>query len=236
MPVNRHKLHFGPYRTPRFKYGANVLCESRGELTIVGISDAKIPWPLGRRGRGTRSLVLFKSLVRAVQREAACAVMHCWGASQWLVNKWRRSLGVTRFNEGGRRLLGAIGKSPLRQKALKVMQAKARDPIRRAKIAAARRGKPRPKHVLEALRKSHLGKPLSAETRRKMSDAHKRRGTYPPAAGKPWAPWEDRLVRTLSPAKSAARTGRTLFAVSSRRHKLGLPDGRRRRERRRIGR
>jgi hypothetical protein len=36
MPhVNRHKLHFGPYRTPRFKYDAKVECEARGEVTIV---------------------------------------------------------------------------------------------------------------------------------------------------------------------------------------------------------
>lgn len=62
-------------------------------------------------------------------------------------------------------------------------QASLRTPARRAKIAAAKRGKPRPKHVLAALRKSQLGKPLSTKTRRKMSQAHKRRGTDPPAAG-----------------------------------------------------
>lgn len=72
-----------------------------------------------------------------------------------------------------------IGKSPK-------FQASLRTPARRAKIAAAKRGKPRPKHILAALRKSHLGKPLSAKTRQKMSQAHKQRGTYPPAAGRPW--------------------------------------------------
>src|SRR5579862_5449618 len=46
---------------------------------------------------------------------------------------------------------------------------KARDPVRRAKIAAARRGKPRPRHVIEAMIAGRLAKPVSLETRRKMS-------------------------------------------------------------------
>ena len=77
--VDRHRLHFGPYRTPRFKYGAKVECEARGEVTIIGLSDAPIAWPLARRSRGHSSPVLFGSLVKAVRREAACAVMHWWG-------------------------------------------------------------------------------------------------------------------------------------------------------------
>ena len=147
-----------------------MICEARGEVQIVGISDAKIPWPVGAV-RGGKSPVLYKALVRAVRREAACAVMHWWGVTPWLVNKWRRALGVPRTNDGGRRLMVAIGKSPIMRKSLAAMRAKARDAGRRAMIAAAKRGMPRPKHVLEALRKSHLGKPLSAKTRRNMSVA-----------------------------------------------------------------
>jgi len=67
-------------------------------------------------------------------------------------------------------------------RAIEAMHAKARDPARRAKIAAARRGKPRPPEVIEAMRQANLGKKLSAETRAKMSAAHKARGTWPPAA------------------------------------------------------
>ena len=44
--VDRHKLHFGPYRTPRFRYGQRVECAVRGELTIKALSTAPIPWPL----------------------------------------------------------------------------------------------------------------------------------------------------------------------------------------------
>jgi hypothetical protein len=222
------KLRFGPYHTPRFRYGEKVLDERRGEVTIAGITDAQIAWPYSR-ATGGRSPVLYKGLVRAVRREAVCAVAHWWGVSDDLVSKWRRALGVPQFNEGTLRVNHQTHKSAAMQKAL-------RTPARRAKIAAAKRGKPRPRHVVEAIRNAHLGKRPSAKTRRKMSAAHKRRGTYPPAAGRPWEAWEDRLVRTRSPAEAASRTKRTLSAVMQRRHKLGLPDGRRRRERRRLGR
>ena len=62
------------------------------------------------------------------------------------------------------------------------MWAKAKDPVRRAKIAASKLGKPRPQHVMEALREANLGRKLPAAQRAKMSAAHKRRGTRPPAA------------------------------------------------------
>jgi hypothetical protein len=49
-------------------------------------------------------------------------------------------------------------------------------------------------------------------------------------AGRPggldWTREEDRLVRTLTPAEAARRTGRTLTAVYRRRHTLKVPDGR----------
>jgi hypothetical protein len=54
--------------------------------------------------------------------------------------------------------------------------------------------------------------------------------------GEPWEAWEDELLRTLPPAEVAKRTGRTLSAALSRRHVLGLPDGRRREERRKFDR
>jgi hypothetical protein len=96
------------------------------------------------------------------------------------------------------------------------------------KIAAARRGKPRPTGMMEALAEANRGKTLSEETRRKMSEAHRRRGTRPPAAGRPWTAEEDELLRTLPPRAVAAKTGRTLTAVYNRRIDLGVPDDRRR--------
>jgi len=61
--------------------------------------------------------------------------------------------------------------------------AKAREPARRAKIAVAKRGKPRPPHIHAALLKANLGRnKASAETRAKMSASHKARATWSLAA------------------------------------------------------
>jgi hypothetical protein len=79
---------------------------------------------------------------------------------------------------------------------------------------------------VEALRRANLGKRLSATARRKMSAAHRRRGTRPPKAGRPWTAAENRLLRELRPPEVAERTGRSLAAVYGRRRELGLPDAR----------
>src|SRR5262249_41671480 len=53
----------GKYATPRFDYGDVVACERRGDVRIVGLSEAPIRWPIGQRipkGRG-RSLVVWGS-------------------------------------------------------------------------------------------------------------------------------------------------------------------------------
>jgi hypothetical protein len=104
---------------------------------------------------------------------------------------------------------------------------KARDPERRRKIAEAKRGKPRPRHVIEAMRRARLGSHLTEETRSRMSEAHKRRGTLVPGTIL-WTPEEDELVKTLPVEEAAKRTGRSLSAVYARRWRLGVPDGRRR--------
>jgi hypothetical protein len=229
--VDRHKLHFGPYRTPRFKYGAKVECELRGEVTIGNLSNGRIQWPMYRK-----SLVLYKDLARAVRREASIAVQHWWGVSATTVRIWRRALGVSAMNEGDCRLKREHAKTDWAEAARQKAYAKAGDPARRAKIAAARRGKPRPRHVIEAMRKATIGRKLTPDHRRKLSEAQKRRGARPPAAGRSWASWEHELLLALPPADVAKQTGRTLRAVFLRRHKLGLPDRRARAERQKSGR
>lgn len=223
----RFKLHFGPYRAPRFKYGARVLDAIRGDARIVGLSDGRIPWPIGQKGRA-KSFVFYGALVRAVRNESSLAVAHWWGVSVWMVNRWRRALGVPPNNDGTLRLRRGYGHEPFIKRALRMAVAKARDPERLAKIAAARRGKKRPRHVVEAVIAAHVGTNHSAETRRKMSLAHKRRGTRPPKAGRPWTSDEEAICRTLSIADVMLRTGRTENAVKARRRVLGMPDGRRR--------
>src|SRR5262245_30832007 len=39
----------GTYRTPAFDYGDVVTCARRGDVRIVGLSEAPIPWPIGQR-------------------------------------------------------------------------------------------------------------------------------------------------------------------------------------------
>jgi hypothetical protein len=71
------------------------------------------------------------------------------------------------------------------------------------------------------------GRPLSAETRRKMSETHRRIGHRPPWLNPAWAEWEATLLAGRSIAEVAKLTGRTKTAVGHRRLVLGLPDGRR---------
>jgi hypothetical protein len=211
------------YRTPAFRYGQRVQCLARGEVTIVGLSNAPIPWPIGKTLRA-RSLVLYRGLAHAVRREANQDVARLFGVTGQTVTKWRRALDVPPNNRGTLRRRVEAGKR--NRRALVAMHAKARDPVRRAKIAATKRGKPRPRSVIDALRRANLGRKLSAEQRAKTSAAHKRRGTRPPSAGKSWAAWEDRLLDKLPPASVGSKTGRTLTAVYLRRAALGINDGR----------
>src|SRR5262245_49342603 len=71
----------GIYATPAFSCGDVVTCTRRGDVRIVGLSEASIPWPIGQtlpRGRA-RALVLYGALAQAVRRKSAEAVAHWWG-------------------------------------------------------------------------------------------------------------------------------------------------------------
>ncbi len=218
----------GTYESPRFHVGAVVSCARRGDMVILGVSEAPIPWPIGRppgRGRGRTSLVLYRDLVKAVRRESAQAIAYWWGVSTLTVWGWRKALGVGQYTEGTRGLKSEVH-TPILDAARELALPTLSSPERREKIAASKRGKPRPMHVIEAVRAAHLGKPHSEDAKRKMSEAHRRRGTMPPAAGGAWTAEEDGAVRTMAPKDAAEATGRTLRAVYSRRLVLGLPDGR----------
>jgi len=231
MPDERHTLLFGPYQTPRFRYGSRVMCELRGQVELVGLREGPIPWPVGRRD-GRRALVLYGALARAVRQEASLAVAYWWGVTAQTVTVWRKALGVGPTTSGTSVLRARVMLGEQGQRMREHGRAKHRDHERCAKIAAARRGKPRPAHVVEAIRQAHTGRVHTEEERLRRSEAHKRRGTWPPAAGRPWTPAEDAVVRSLR-LKEAAKvlTGRTVESIRSRRRTLGLPDGRRKENR-----
>ncbi len=70
---------------------------------------------------------------------------------------------------------------------------------------------------MEPAHAARRGSHHTEETRRRMSEAHKARGTWPPAAGRPWTPEEDELVLALPLKEVARRTGRSVTSVQSRR-------------------
>ena len=227
---DRLQLLFGPYRTPVFKYGDLVICERAGQVELCGLSSGRIPWSLGRRG-SSKAIVLCGALVRAVRQEAACAVAYWFGVTAQTVSVWRKALGVGPTTTGTSVLRGRVMHGEQGERMRRSARAKDRDPIRLAKIAAAKRGKHRPVHVVEAMRAGNVGRTPTEEQRRKMSESHRKRGTCPPKAGQPWTAQEDALVRTLMAAAVAAQTGRTLKAVYDRRHELKVSDGTRKRGR-----
>jgi hypothetical protein len=138
---------------------------------------------------------------------------------------WRRALGV---GQG----IGTPGTSALRsrlapetvqsEEATRKRMPALKSPERAAKISASKRGKRRPASVGEKIRKARLGTKATAETRARMSEIHRQRGTRTPAAGVPWTAEEEALLGTMKDSDVAARTGRTLPAVRDRRYGLGV--------------
>jgi len=82
------KLRFGPYVTPVLAPGIVVECEVRGLVTVVRLSDAPLPWPLGERDGGLQPIV-FKALARAVRQESPDAVAAAWGIDIETAKRWR---------------------------------------------------------------------------------------------------------------------------------------------------
>ena len=216
----------GRYKTPRFQYGSVVFDIVRGDVQIVALTDAPIPWPIGRSiaTRG-RSLIVFADLERAIRTEANQTVCRLFGVTAQTVSKWRKALGVGLTNPGTKRL-----RRTLLMPRLPAMRERIdyHAPERIAKISQARTGKPRPAHVVEAVRQAHIGRVASAAERQRLSDAHRKRGTRPPKAGRAWTDAEETILRTHSAPEAAKLTGRSLTACYQRRAVLKLPDGRRR--------
>lgn len=150
MPRTSHELRLGYYRTPEVAVGGRLHCAVRGEVIVVGMSNGRIPWPLASKpGNTNRMLVIYGDLKRAVTREAAITVCHHWGVTPQTVSKWRKAMGVGPHTDGSRELRRSHGLRKWLKIKDKVL-AKAGDPERCEKIAAAKYGKKRPPHVIEA--------------------------------------------------------------------------------------
>jgi hypothetical protein len=101
--AGRYPLLFGPYQAPRFRVGSTLTCELRGAVTIAGVNQAPIPWPLTRAAR-LASMVVCWDLSQALRREAGVVVAHWWGVHRVTVYHWRRLLGLSNVPNEGMRL------------------------------------------------------------------------------------------------------------------------------------
>jgi hypothetical protein len=99
VPDKCRLLH-GPYQAPALRVGDRTECLMRGAVVITSWTDAIISWPrcLPVASKGHPSLLLDAELARAVRTEAAAAVIHWWGVSPGVLQRWRKFLGVTRTN------------------------------------------------------------------------------------------------------------------------------------------
>jgi hypothetical protein len=219
----------GTYQTPRVRIGRVLSCEARDcDMIVVGYSGGRIPWPIGRRpGTSARSLVVFGGLADAIRRESNQAVCYWFGVTPQTVSKWRKALGVEAINDGTGRLRKAHGKSDWFKAVIAKGLAKVRDPERCRKIANAKRGKPRPLHVIAAMRAGRTGKPQPPHVGKAVAASNRRRKAMGLVGnGKAWTLEDDNLVRSLQAPEVMRQTGRTLTSVYSRRVKLGVEDGR----------
>jgi hypothetical protein len=192
-------------------------------VRVDTITDAPIMWP-AKRFTNRPTLIVCGDLVRAVRKESATAVAHHWGVSMLTVWTWRKALGVGHVNPGTSALRKRWAPETLNTAECRAKSREATQrPERNAKIAASRRGKPRPRHVIEAMRQGNLGREPTKETRRKMSAAQRRRGAYPPAAGRPFTPEEDAILGTAKDREIAAKLERDIKTIHARRKRLGIP-------------
>lgn len=227
-PMNvreRYKLLHGPYAPPRCRVGRKLFCEIRGWVAVAGMSGGGIPWPMcrvGRHGRA-RAFILCRDLAKAVRHESNQAVC-CWfGVTPQTVKVWRKALDVPPNNEGTQRLNRDWMPWRLTEEERRKAIAAMSSPQANAKKSAAKIGKPRPPHVIEALRQANLRRQFSDEHRQKLSAAQRARGAWPPSAGRPWTAEEDAFFGTMNDLEVAARIGRSRVAVRERRTKLGIP-------------
>ena len=140
----------------------------------MGITSDPIPWPIGQTKRA-KTLVMFRDLAKALKKESATAICHWWGITEQTVTVWRKKLGISSGTLGSRKLRSAYGSHPEFRHVLEAAQAKLKDPARAAKISAALKGRPKPKHIREMLLAARLGRKASEETKQKMREAHQRR-------------------------------------------------------------
>lgn len=218
LDVDRFKLLFGPYRSPRCRVGRTWLsCAIRGRVKVVGISDTPIPWPVTLSNRH-RVPIICGGLLKAIKRESNQAVARHWGVCEYTVSKWRKALGVPRSNAGTHELQAAWMPERLDDDARERQRESLKSPERAAKIGAAQRGKPESPKAAARLRRLRKGVGHSKESRAKMRASHLDRYAK---LGR-WKPEQDALLGTMPDLKLAKLLERNTSTIRKRRLKLGI--------------
>jgi hypothetical protein len=229
IDTERFKLLYGPYRAPKCRVAEKLYCAHRdAEVTVRGMSDARIPWPSVRR-KGNHSLILCGDLIRAVERESEMAVAYHWGVRAKTIWKYRVSLGVPRVTNGTRRLCIEYMDEKLTPEARAKGRQAMGSPEVRAKLSASRVGRlPHPRMMAaarEAARrpKSKRFKELLSERSRKMW-AHREQHGLPPR--REWRAEEVALLGTDTDRAIASALKLPLAAVKYERQRRGIARGR----------
>jgi len=139
------------------------------------------------------------------------------------VTVWLRALDVPRGTKGTRQRHRDWAPETLNDEARQLAEAVVRSPERVAKIRAAKLGKPRPRHVIEAMRKANMGRPHSPEHRAKLREAWRRRPDRPLPNGRPWTAAELAAMGKMFDRELATRYGRCMQTVARKRKKMGIP-------------
>ncbi|MHB8107984.1 MAG: hypothetical protein ACYDH4_11250 [Candidatus Cryosericum sp.] len=85
----------GPYVPPKLRCGTIVRDEWLGDVKVIGMTEAPIPWPacdwtIGRH-KGPLP-ILTGGLVRAVAEEMESALAYYWGVTRYVTTRWRRAI------------------------------------------------------------------------------------------------------------------------------------------------
>jgi hypothetical protein len=200
---------FGGYLSPVVVMGTFVPCDVRGIVRVVSMSAGPIAWPIGEKD-GQRSLIIFKGLARALQKESAERIAAWWGIDQAIVRRWqageRVPLVAERWTHSGD--VPAADDPEDRRKAWQVDD----DAPDSAALP------PPPATSPPATSPPATAWPKSWHPPVVDGDAHaaefsrKRR----------WEPWEDDLVRTCTVEEVVRQTKRKPAAVWARRYRLGV--------------
>ena len=221
----RYKLLYGPYEVPKCRLGDKLVCEYRDrEVTVKGMTDARIQWPCARRSV-RRSPIVCGDLVRAIRTESEMAVAYHWGVGDSTVWKWRQALNVPRMTNGSRRLRIEYAIEILTPEVRERGKEAMHSPEVRAKLSAVKKGRPPHPNTIAACRE--LGRrPKTEAWKQRLSERSKKMWENPEAYGLPsrrkWTEEELALVGTDRDKAVAKALGLPAKVVQSKRESLGI--------------